>query len=177
MNALWTLRGRRFLPLLAMGYVLAGLPFGAQAGPMSIRLTDWAVLALANPTARGLTARVVYESQGENPPRVRDVSARPSGALAALTLISIIPAGTMPVIADGSPPPPAPPPASPPPPPSAPPPPPPSQPPPPPPTNPGGGHIASTPEPGTLMLALSGGGSVLLVWLRRRRAKSNEPAA
>jgi hypothetical protein len=167
MNALWTYRGRRFLPLLAMGYVLTGLPLGANAGMLSSRLTDRATLALASPSPRGLTARIVYQSQGENQPQLRPTELSRPAALAALALISIIPAGTLPVISDGSPPPPEPPPPNPTP--TPPPPPPPT---PPPPTTPGGGHIASTPEPGTLMLALTGCGSGILTWLRRRRANS-----
>jgi len=162
MNAFMTVPGRRFLPLLAMGCILAGLPSSTRAGLLSSSLTERAALDLSNPSASGLTTRVVYESQGGNPPRMRGPKSSRSHALAALAFTMIIPAGTTPVIADA----PAPPPPPPPPPPTSPPSSSPSTPSTP---TPGGGQAAGTPEPGSLVLALTGSGAALLVWLRRRK--------
>lgn len=170
MNAFLTSPGRRFLPFLAIGCLLADLPSPARAGMLNSRLTDQATLALSSASALCQTARVVYDSQGESQLRLRDAQSSRPNAVAALVLTLIIPAGTTPVIPDW---PPSPPPPLPPPPPPAPPPPTPPPPPPPPPTPPpGGGHVAGAPEPRALVLALTGSGSAFLAWLRRRRAKS-----
>jgi hypothetical protein len=161
MNALLTSRGHRFLPLLAMGCVLFGLPQRASAGMFNSRLTDRPTLALAGLSTIGLTARVVYESQGEKESKMHEGEQGHPSPLAALMLTLIIPAGT---VADS---------------PSPPPPPPPPPPPqqttstPPPTVPPGGGVVSSTPEPGALLLALTGGGTAMLTWLRRRRAVNN----
>jgi hypothetical protein len=175
MNAFLTLPSRRFLPLLAMGCILTSLPASAYAGLLNIWPADRAALAWATPCVCGPTAQVIYASQ-DFPTRLPRPQGRPLPAqqvdnTAALLLTLIIPAGTMPVIADAPSLPPPPPPPLPPPPPPPPPPPSSPPPPPPPPPPPGGGHIAGSPEPGTLVLALTGSGTALLVWLRRRRTK------
>jgi hypothetical protein len=171
MNATLNPPSHRFLPLLAMCCLLAGLPSSARAGILVSQLTDRATLALTSASAPGLTARIVYESQGENRHPVRDTKRNLSSAFSALALALVIPAGTAPVIPNTpSPPPPSlpPPPA---PPPSLPPPPPPILSSPPPSPSPGG-HVFGTPEPGSLVLALSGSGAALLAWLGCRRSNS-----
>jgi hypothetical protein len=60
MDAFMTSRGRRFLPLLAMRFTLPSLPIHARASC----LTDRATLARTVFTGSGLSALVVYESQG-----------------------------------------------------------------------------------------------------------------
>lgn len=164
MNAFVTSRGRRFLPLLAMCCLLAGLPLSAHAGLLTSRMSDGATLTSTDSSAPGLAARVVYESQGKNQSQVPATENSFRGALAVAALILIVPAGTAAVSSQSAPPPP----------------------PPPPPSSsspdlpPGGGHISggpppggpstnSTPEPGSILLALTGCGAALLVWLRRRR--------
>jgi hypothetical protein len=172
MNAFLTLPGRRFLPLLVMCCLLAGVPSPAQAGMLNSRLADQATLALSSSSLPSPTVQVVYDSQGEKQLRVREAQSSRPNAFAALALTLIIPAGTIPVTPD-APPMPPPPPPSPPPPPPPPPPPVIQSPPPPPPPPPGGGHVAGSPEPGALVLALTGSGTALLSWLRRWRAKAS----
>lgn len=157
-------RGGRFLPLLAMACIVTALPAPAHADLFTSRLTDRASFAPIGPSASGSTARVVYESAEEKKPEVPDGKRHSPRMLTALTLILIVPAGTLPVGFGTSsqplPPPPSPPHISSSSPPS---------------TAPGGGTIggggsspsSGTPEPGTLLLMLTGCGTTLLGWLRR----------
>ncbi len=171
MNAILNPPSHRLLPLLAMSYLLAGLPASARADMLGSQLTDRATLALTSASACGPTVRIVYESQGENPHRVRDSKRSVPDAFSALALTLVIPAGAIPVIPNTSSPPLPPPSLSPPPPPPLPPPLPPIPSPPPPSPSPGG-HIFGSPEPGSLALALSGSGAALLAWLCCCRSKS-----
>jgi hypothetical protein len=179
MNVLVTSRGRRLLPLLAMGCVFAGWPGFAQADLLTSRLTDRASLARSDSDVRGSSARVVFASQEPEAIKPDKAELARQQALAALALILVVPAGTMPMIAEVPTPPPPPPPQ-------------PQQTTPTPtptdghPTTGGsstnggttGGHISggptptvSNPEPGSLVLALTGSGTALLAWLRRRRSR------
>jgi hypothetical protein len=165
MNANLTLRGRRILPLLALGVVLAAPPSPIHAGMLTSRLTDRATLVVLGLTACCPTAHIVYEAQAANQPKAPNAKQQSrSSALAALMLTLVIPAGTVPEMSDSPPPPPPPSPPGPPGPPGS--------------TDstpPGGGQTSggptppSTPEPGTLMLALTGAATAMLPWLRRRR--------
>jgi hypothetical protein len=158
MNAFSTFRGRRLLPFLAMCCLLAGLPMRAHGGLLTSRLADRASLTTTDSSAPDLTARVIYESQGENESQKHAPEHSFHGVLAAAALILVVPAGTASVFSQTR------------------------VPPPPPPhtpttssttssTTPPGGHTSggSTPEPGSLVLALTGSSTALLVWLRRRR--------
>src|SRR6185312_9728594 len=72
MNAFLTKPGRRFLPLLAMSCLLAGLPTEGRAGLLTSRLTDRTTVLSTNSSAAGPSVQVVYESQEGSVSRVRD---------------------------------------------------------------------------------------------------------
>ena len=169
MNAFLTSRGRRVLPLLAIGCLLVSLPTGVRADLLTSRLTDHAALTSNDSSAPGLFVSVVYESQGKTASQERDTEPNPRGAMTAAALIFVVPAGTMPtmpVIAEthrrrlhrrllhrpAA-----------------------STAPPPPPTRPNGPPTNNNPEPGSLVLALTGSGTAWLIWLRRRRKGCNSP--
>jgi hypothetical protein len=97
MNAFATLRGRRFLPLLAMGCVLAGSATMVRADQLTSRLTDRPSPDSADDTARGPSARLFFASQGAAQTMTSAVHTAPSNALAALATVLIIPAGTQPM--------------------------------------------------------------------------------
>ncbi len=166
MNAFLIPSGFRFLPILAVGCLLAGLPSSVRAGLLISQLTDGGTPALAVASASSATTRLVYQSQGENQPRSHDKGNHSLNAIVPLALTLVVPAGTMPVTLDT----PAPP--SPPPPPLPPPPPPPPSLPTPPPSPPPGGLVSGVPEPGSLGLALTGIGTALLTWLCRQWVNS-----
>jgi hypothetical protein len=175
MNATLTSRGRRLLPLLAICCGLASFPAPAQAGILVSHLTDKATPSQADALAGRTAARVVYQSRREEEETAEEAphSERPVfGALPALAVILVIPAGTLPVTQPtiGSVP--------------NPPPPPPSSGGSPPPDG-GGGHVSGgggggpqgSPEPASLILALTGSGMAGLLALARRRRRSTVAAA
>src|SRR5690242_16972829 len=97
MNATLTSRGRRLLPLLVICCGLTSLPAPAHAGILVSHLTDKATPSQADALAGRISVRVVYQCRREEEATAEEAppTERPAfGALPALAMILIIPAGT-----------------------------------------------------------------------------------